>query len=565
VFFTLTGLGNQTISIAGANALSVAYTVSGTVDGYAAKKTDAVFTVTIPYDVADYGGTWDFTLALGDTGKTPIVYAVTIHIPFLTILVVESWPSKWVYMVGEEFDPAGLQLAGIYTDGSTAPLSGGYRLEGFDTSSTGKKNVRIEKYGIPGYIYGKDSFAITVVSAGRLVFDPELEAGHNAVKGPNPVPIGAPPTGYTVGPGRTLVVAPIKFLIPDNAEYEWKVNGVVQSSTTEYLSFAYDSFGPGDHTVTVTAKVNGSSLAAGTTTVSCVAGAVVRPWEDASSVSAEKLFSVVAPGQFGSTSARLGSYHGFGGYGGYAVFKFDHSVPKKGSNGKEIRVGGNTGPWTEPGAVWVSMDDNNNGSPDDTWYELAGTHTFAFNTLRRYAVTFYSDHTWIDNLGGGGFYPQRQGYAAYTAYGGPELTLVGTRLHDSLIGKAGVQGYADAYDDQHNSFSNAVQVDGSPVDLPFVDFVKVVTAVHFADESLGERSPEIGTPKDMSRGDPAMALLGAHSGANFQYTFWNDSSYDLIISFDGGEFDLPKKGVSFTEVKKTSSSADVYLTTGAGT
>jgi hypothetical protein len=569
--FTLTGLRNLAMTIGGANAGSVRYATSGTVDGYAAKPAEAVFTVDIPSDLADAGGAWDFTLALGEPGKTPVVYTVSINLPFLERLGV-VWPSKWVYRVGEAFDPAGLELFGFYTDGTRTPISGGYALEGFDTSTVGERNVRITKYGITGYeiqdkstykLSDKDSFLLTVVSGARLVFDPELEAEHNALIGNSQVNLKPPPTGYTVSPGRTVVLAPIKFLIPDNAVYEWKVDNAAQvSATTEYLSFAYNAFGPGSHTVTVTAKVNGSPVAAATTTVSCVSGAVKRPTEEASNAAAEKLFSVVAPGQFGSGSARLGNYHGFGGFGGYAVFKFDHSVPKDGVDGKELKIGGNTGVWTEPGAVWVSMDENNNGEPDDTWYELKGSHTLNTpNTLRRYAVTFRNDYTWTDNLGGGGTYPRLQGYAAYSDHLGQGfLTLVGTRLHDSLVGKVGVWGYADVWDDQTNSLSNAIQVDGTPVDLPFVDFVKIVTAVHYADPELGERSTEAGTPKDMKMNDPEMMMEGSNDGAGlYHYYFKNDSGYDLTISFEGEEFTLSKKGIQATEVRKTSSKAVVYI------
>jgi hypothetical protein len=572
VYFTLTKLQGHAITIGGANAGSVRYATGGTIDGYVAKNTETVFTVEIPPDLADYGGTWDFTLALGETGKTPVVYTVTINLPFLTQLGV-VWPSKWVYRVGEEFDPAGMELFGFYTDGTkAAPVSGGYTLEGFDTATVGERNVRIKKHGITGYeiqdkynynlLLDKDHFLLTVVSAARLVFDPELEGEHGAVKGKSTTNLEPPPSGYTVSPGRTLVLAPIKFLVPDNAVYEWKVDNAVQAATTEYLSFAYNAFGSGTHTVTVTAKVNGSPVASAITTVNCVSGAVQRPLEEASEAAAEKLFSVVAPGQFGTGSGRLGNYHGFGGYGGYAVFKFDHSVPKDGVDGKEIKIGGNTGVWTEPGAVWVSMDENNTGEPDDTWYELKGSHTFAANTLRRYAVTFRNDYTWTDNMGGGGTYPKLQGYAAYTDYlNQGYVTLVGTRLHDSLVGQPGVWGYADVWDDQTNSISNAVQVDGAPADLPFVDFVKIVTAIHYADPTFGERSTEAGTPKDMKMNDPEMMMEGAGNpdGNQFTYDFKNESGYDLIITFEGEEFSLPKKGTQTTEVRKTSTKAVVYI------
>jgi hypothetical protein len=587
VYFTLSKAANQSITIGGQAAAKVSMTTNTTVDGRAASDTLAIFTVDTA-DLADPGGEREFTLTLGENGKTPIVYAVTVSIPVLIELETKeteysgmdssAWPSKWVYVLGEEFDPTGLILWGAYSDGKVRAVTGGYTVEGFDTSSVGEKFVQIQKYGVIAqdvghweYYLGNPirvrnyGFTIEVISDRRLTFDPEIEAGHIAEKIIGVKPNGLhefthdspPPSGYTVSPGRTVVLAPFKWHIPDDAVYEWTVNGAAQASATEYLAFAYSSFGPGDHTVTVTAKINGSAVATASTTVSCVSGAPQRPVEETSKATAEKLFTVLAPGQFGSEGGRLGRYHGAGGFGGYGVFRFDHSIPRNGVNGKEFKVGGNTGVWTEPGAIWVSMDENNNGEPDDTWYECKGSHTFVSSTIRRYAVTFRDDYTWIDNLGGGGFYPQIQ---AFRPWDHPEVTLTGTRLDKGLVGMAGVWGYADVYDDERVSISNAVQVDGTDANLPFIDFVKFVTAIHHADGMFGERSPEAGTPTDVSMNDPEMLMSGkSNGGATFSYTFNNDSGYDLIINFEGVDFSLPRKGTTTTTVTKQTTSANIYL------
>jgi hypothetical protein len=404
-----------------------------------------------------------------------------------------------------------------------------------------------------------DHFPVTVVSARRLAFEPDVEADHRG-KIPGGILqtyVTPPPSGYTVSPGRTVILAPFKWYIPDSATYEWSVDGAPQGSTTEYLSFAYNAFGAGNHTVTVTAKINGSPVASATTTVSCVAGAAQRQPGSGSNPVSEKLFSVVAPGQFGDGSGRLGSWNGFGGFGGYAVFKFDHSVPKNGLDAKEIKVGGNTGPWTEPGAIWLSMDENRDGEPNDTWYEAQGSHTFADDTVRRYAVTFRDDYTWTDNLGGGGTYPTLQGYSGT----GPELTFTGTRLDKRLVGMSGVWGYADVYDDQKVSISNAIQVDGTPADLPFVDFVKIVTAVHHGYDDLGEISTEAGTPMDVNIGDPEMLMLGKYLGENeYNYVFVNESGYGLAIVFETSEISLPsKEGGTPTTRYTITPSASVYI------
>jgi hypothetical protein len=490
-----------------------------------------------------------------------VVYTLALNVAHLVSLHAPEWPARRVYIVGDAFDPAGLDLTGQYSDGSTVYhlSTDNIVIEGFDSSLAGDLSVQIKKYGVIAIgALGIDHLPVTILDERRLAFDPDIEADHTGQEpGSKPYSyITPPPSGYTLSPGRTLVLAPVKWHIPDTATYEWEVDDVVQSSTTGYLSFAYASFGAGDHTVTVRAKLNGAVAATAVTTVDCAPGAVLRQAGPISQPAAAKLFSVVAPGQFGANAIRLGKWNGFGGFGGYAVFRFDHSVERKGTDGKEIKVGGNLGPWTEPGAIWVSMDENNNGIPDDTWYEVAGSEHFAADTLWRYAVTFRDDYTWTDNLGGGGTYPSLQGYSGGAK---PELTFVGTRLDKRTVSLASVWGYADVADDQKVSISNAVQANGDPADLPFIDFVKIVTAVHYADSVFGERSTEAGTPMDLSMNDPAMLLVSSSTSSPYYYYFKNDSVYDLIITFEGEEFDLPKKGAATTSVTKTSSSAAVYI------
>ena len=75
-----------------------------------------------------------------------------------------------------------------------------------------------------------------------------------------------------------------------------------------------------------------------------------------------------------------------GGYGGYVTFGFDHTVVNVPGQ-KDFKILGNafyadanpnpsapdSGGSCEPGIVMVSIDRNNNGLPDDEWYELAGS------------------------------------------------------------------------------------------------------------------------------------------------------------------------------------------------
>ena len=55
-----------------------------------------------------------------------------------------------------------------------------------------------------------------------------------------------------------------------------------------------------------------------------------------------------------------------GGFGGYIVVGFDHSIDNSGDY--DIGILGNSfSGSSEPGIVWVMQDENGNGLPDDTW------------------------------------------------------------------------------------------------------------------------------------------------------------------------------------------------------
>ncbi|PLX19241.1 MAG: hypothetical protein C0599_11090 [Salinivirgaceae bacterium] len=102
-----------------------------------------------------------------------------------------------------------------------------------------------------------------------------------------------------------------------------------------------------------------------------------------------------------------------GAWGGYVVFEFASAVENNPDNpyGIDFTIFGNPMPdWSEPGIVWVMKDENNNGLPDDLWYQLAGSDYHFSNTIRNYEVTYTNpdqdsavDVPWNDNLGNSGY------------------------------------------------------------------------------------------------------------------------------------------------------------------
>lgn len=275
---------------------------------------------------------------------------------------------------------------------------------------------------------------------------------------------------------------------------------------------------------------------------------VLREATAASSPSATRVFEYLpAPGQFindprsGFSGAETdmaaaaayaerrlaeGNYVSLGGFGGSIIVGFDHSIARNSDpEGYDFSIAGNQFlDSSEPGIVWVMQDTNGNGLPDDVWYELRGSAADDPETLYDYAVTYYRpaprmNVPWRDDRGNTGrveylpaYHDQDSYYPAWVAE--DSYTLVGTRLapngtYDSATGiwhnKAYDWGYADnagedsaaggnpeaARADVCFRISRAMQADGSPAELSFIDFIRVQTAVNATAGWIGENSTEV--------------------------------------------------------------------------
>ena len=207
-----------------------------------------------------------------------------------------------------------------------------------------------------------------------------------------------------------------------------------------------------------------------------------------------------------------------GGYGGYVVFGFDHTVQNK-KDLCDFRVKGNAFTnSSEPGIILVAYDANKNGIPDDNeWYEIAGSEYSKTTTIYNYKITYSKPATdadnveWVDNQNAAGAvlknsYHKQAYYPSWIT--NTELIFSGT-----LIAKNGVKngafwslisypwGYADNFansdDKSAIDIDWAVDKNGSKVDLPGIDFVKVYTGVNFDAGMLGEASTEVAGAEDL--------------------------------------------------------------------
>lgn len=282
---------------------------------------------------------------------------------------------------------------------------------------------------------------------------------------------------------------------------------------------------------------------------------VPRPVTDKSSKYISKIFEYVpGPGQFINTGfgtmaaaeSMVGKgYEGLlslGGFGGYVIFGFDHTLQNR--EGADLGVYGNplTGEgmeWSESGIVMVMQDLNGNGLPDDgEWLELAGSEYKSAETIKNYKITYYNpkntkdDILWKDNKGKQGYILRNmfntQAYYPTFIKNQDEVSFTGTLLKNTLddgdiiTNNPFAWGYADngsedykqlmeTTGEPYNSFdiSWAVDASGKTVNLEYIDFVKIYTAQNSNgnpyepdrdnDRSrfLGEVSTEIGGAIDL--------------------------------------------------------------------
>lgn len=231
-----------------------------------------------------------------------------------------------------------------------------------------------------------------------------------------------------------------------------------------------------------------------------------------------------------------------GSWGGYVTFAFDHSVVNTPNLPDFIIEGnafysssGNMSGSSEPGIVMISIDVNQNGLPDDPFYELAGSEYSNPATIHQYALTYHrtpAEHTpqadtknslsdttyilWKNNQG-------EQGYMHKNTFHTQDyfplwltdstLTFSGTRLPDNAVDKSGkgnmwVQttydyGYADSHPNDSVSRCSfdiawAVTADGKSANLPCADFVRVYTGVHQQCGWIGEISTEVSHARDLN-------------------------------------------------------------------
>ena len=229
--------------------------------------------------------------------------------------------------------------------------------------------------------------------------------------------------------------------------------------------------------------------------------------------------------QKAETALTGGSMICLGGFGGYVVFGFDHTVINKTGN-DFIVVGNASASSAEPGVIMVSYDANGNGLPDDEWFEIAGSEYNKPATIKNYEITYYKPDSepananepdyirWTDNQGQSGYLSKNNFHTQtyYPLWMGDSYTLKGTFMESNIYDQSGGGtmwvnpaydwGYADNWANTDAraqiDIDWAVDANGNPVKLKGIDFVKVYTGNRAEGGWLGEVSTEVSGFTDLN-------------------------------------------------------------------
>lgn len=210
-----------------------------------------------------------------------------------------------------------------------------------------------------------------------------------------------------------------------------------------------------------------------------------------------------------------------GGYGGYITFHFDHRI--KNVEGEcDFYIAGNAHSGaSEAGIVMVSIDENRNGIPDDTWFELKGSaddeqpEAMTYHYTVTYQPAPMADIPWTDSKGNTGFI-YRNGFHQqeyYPQWIQGELSFTGTLLPPNAVNQGTEKvpywvlgsfgyGYVDNAENRNREACSfdigwAVDENRQPVKLPGADFIRVYTALNQQCGWIGETSTEITGAEDL--------------------------------------------------------------------
>ncbi len=407
----------------------------------------------------------------------------------------------------------------------------------FQQSETGSYTVTFRAYNADGE--DMEEFVVVVCEASEMPFSWKF-----------------PQTTFNLSVGRSIKIKAYMIENDFDATYTWKLDGttVAEGEEIEYIFYGEEE---GTYSLSLTMTNEFAAQTQNFTINVCPKeGTYYRATTAASQPQVTQVFEFMpAPGHqvngYGFSASFPDNYTmeqacahllevwstmsniSLGPCCGYVIAGFDHSVDNSGGDWDLLIKGNPYGYQSEPGIVWVSQDENGNGLPDDTWYELAGSEYGTENSTYEYAITYYkptrkqSATSWIDNQGASGAVPYMSEWNTKDYYWQDWVpldednshTYFGTQLKDYSTYNNGVStippydwGYADNessidyFSEEkmggiscgHFKISNAKTFDHQDANLKYIDFVKIQTGQIGSTPNLGDISTEVHYISDYS-------------------------------------------------------------------
>ena len=369
-------------------------------------------------------------------------------------------------------------------------------------------------------------WSIFLLSSGIALFtscsDTEM------LQGPS-ISFEIPADGFKVEVGKSLPLSP-NVQNDEKSSYRWELNGQIVSSS-KLFTFTPSKIGSYNLNLLVSNQIgsdNKSILISVYTThspyISRVFDYQYGPGQHA---------ALIPSGWKGEDFIGMPwsvnkQYTSLGGWGGYIVGGFDHTVTN--GTGADFAIFTQPGAASEPGVVFVMNDLNGDGIPNDgEWAEIRGSEYDHAETVRNYQVTYYKPNskgnvTWKDNKGGSGelipVYDSSSWW--WSGYGNKsEVVFTGVKLpnaYQNISVQADTEnwvvrtgmfsfGYAECYNNtdynrslKANLFdiSDAMGGNGQKVNLAGITFIKVQSGVFQVAGWLNEISTEISGAADIS-------------------------------------------------------------------
>ncbi|MBR2715201.1 MAG: leucine-rich repeat protein, partial [Ruminococcus sp.] len=154
-------------------------------------------------------------------------YEFTVHVRRVSEIKIITNPTKTTYLMGESFDPTGMEVQAVYNDGYSRVVDG-WIVTGFDSSKEGQNTVTVKWIAPSGSSYTK-TLTLTIVDP-----TPKLTG----------IYIETEPTkkAYELREKLDLTGMVVKGIYTDGSKKE----------ITDYTTSGYNALKKGTHTITVT-------------------------------------------------------------------------------------------------------------------------------------------------------------------------------------------------------------------------------------------------------------------------------------------------------------------------